>query len=1264
MFNQMKRKMFFRLTVACLAAVSVLIACTKDYSADITQLQEKVAALEGTVNKLQAAIDAGSVITSVDKIADGVKVTLSDGNTFEIKNGAKGDKGDKGETGPTGPKGDPGKDGTVWTIGANGNWFCDGVDSGKPARGEKGDKGDTGLTGPQGPQGVSVTKAELNDDYTLTITLSDGTKFTTESIRGAQGEQGVGIANVVLNDDYTLTVTLTDGTKYTTASIKGDKGDAGDFYYPCTDKENENYGQWIKVDGVTGEETVCEEQWLPLGTITAILDDDTLTLFNVEGAENGEVMISLATYVDGLAIIPELWDATLGMPTAQVYAIAPQAFELKNIFTYRSDQPQLKNWLEGVGNAGANGPAYLNARFWKVIWNSYSRSGNEYDVFGNKFAYRYFDHQTAHGNLFEMDYATFVQSVDAAVKILADAVAAQSDGVGTSRWIIRQPPVSALNLKYRYSPSGANVDANEYAMIDRSLKVLTKADGDNKKAAKNIQVAKSGKDQLNVTAFLDYYKFWADAPTTWLISMFTQKAISVQAYYQTADDPGEIAGTQAQAADKAWSRLGKAYGYPESLKGWLTSIAGETPLELFSFEQEMNAWLSSNNITYQTILALEATRPDHKAVVSDYNAVRMTYVTPIWTAYYKSLEDAEGGNDPTAQRWRMACNIMNRQEGDFVNHPERFLNDYLTVGATYDVASHMRFADPYYGRLENLGFNVKYDYYVFSKAHNSDRNAATGAGPNDGQCIYTNSAGALVTGGRPDRWVWDSGTEYEWNFGAYDQVECTADGKVKVKDGAALKDVLGKYFMVTAVASIENKATGQWYGGSYSRSFPRYDDSAEVNKYMFDEFAAQYVMLIVPNDNTAIKASHDLGAFDYLSLPQEGLKVPASKLLEAANLDWEAINRMYNAPTPRTSPTGFSATYNASSDDIFTVDLSNQTKIGKYSVTYDFAPKEDRYQAMSYTITFEITLDQKPITPVLNPDYILYEEDGTLAVTTITPDPKVDSIIVVKGKANEDGIWVPQSSIREHILDYGATLAKYDNVLKLAMAIDYAKSQKAEETAHIFSTVNEDVYSAQEIILDTPYAEFEAYRDYVVDMNVSLANGEVVKVKSYIVRFVCPIYLAATDITLQTHKTDWCADRSLFEIREVGTDKVLGEFSGPFNMFFTFSRYAWTTYGGVFQGYERPVWKSLAPASFGGNLLYEENTGWFYWQNDGGDLQVDKETEYQINMNFPGLVNLAGKGKVTVLSTAHSESAHTDHADFNVQPGDNAHATFDVQFEE
>ena len=82
-----------------------------------------------------------------------------------------------------------------------------------------------------------IVSTTLNADYTLTFVYSDGTSYTTPSIRGERGPQGAdgadgtdgnGIASAVLNSNYTLTLTFTDGTSYTTPSIRGAQGPKGD----------------------------------------------------------------------------------------------------------------------------------------------------------------------------------------------------------------------------------------------------------------------------------------------------------------------------------------------------------------------------------------------------------------------------------------------------------------------------------------------------------------------------------------------------------------------------------------------------------------------------------------------------------------------------------------------------------------------------------------------------------------------------------------------------------------------------------------------------------------------------------------------------------------------------------------------------------------------------------------------------------------------------------------------------------------------------
>ena len=60
-----------------------------------------------------------------------------------------------------------------------GNWI--------PITSIKGEKGDTGATG---ASGTGIASAVLNADYTLTLTFTDGTSYTTPSIRGEKGEKG------------------------------------------------------------------------------------------------------------------------------------------------------------------------------------------------------------------------------------------------------------------------------------------------------------------------------------------------------------------------------------------------------------------------------------------------------------------------------------------------------------------------------------------------------------------------------------------------------------------------------------------------------------------------------------------------------------------------------------------------------------------------------------------------------------------------------------------------------------------------------------------------------------------------------------------------------------------------------------------------------------------------------------------------------------------------------------------------------------------
>ena len=99
----------------------------KDYDDDIESLDNRVSAVEKLVSDLQAKIDAGSVITGVDKTEDGIVIKLSNGDSYPIKNGTNGTNA------------------PVWSIvkDANGDywWAKDNVQTEFPARGEKGEPG-------------------------------------------------------------------------------------------------------------------------------------------------------------------------------------------------------------------------------------------------------------------------------------------------------------------------------------------------------------------------------------------------------------------------------------------------------------------------------------------------------------------------------------------------------------------------------------------------------------------------------------------------------------------------------------------------------------------------------------------------------------------------------------------------------------------------------------------------------------------------------------------------------------------------------------------------------------------------------------------------------------------------------------------------------------------------------------------------------------------------------------------------------------------
>lgn len=124
------------------ALVLSLGSCQKDYSEDIDQLKADVAANKLAISALQAAINAGKLVTNVTANTAGYLITFSDNTTIQINHGPAGATGQTGATGPVGPTGPTGPTGATGATGftpiigidAQGYWTVVTSQGGTPTR--------------------------------------------------------------------------------------------------------------------------------------------------------------------------------------------------------------------------------------------------------------------------------------------------------------------------------------------------------------------------------------------------------------------------------------------------------------------------------------------------------------------------------------------------------------------------------------------------------------------------------------------------------------------------------------------------------------------------------------------------------------------------------------------------------------------------------------------------------------------------------------------------------------------------------------------------------------------------------------------------------------------------------------------------------------------------------------------------------------------------------------------------------------------------
>ncbi|MEH2790939.1 PL29 family lyase N-terminal domain-containing protein [Segatella copri] len=147
----MKRKYFSALLMGALtiASVSTFTSC-KDYDDDISSLQSQIDKLNEMVSKIQGQIDKGAILTGVSPVENGVKLTLSNGDSYTITNGKD---GAKGADGAAGAPGTPGKDADIWKIGEDGYWYKNDTKTDWKAVGTDGAAGAAGTAGTAGKDG-------------------------------------------------------------------------------------------------------------------------------------------------------------------------------------------------------------------------------------------------------------------------------------------------------------------------------------------------------------------------------------------------------------------------------------------------------------------------------------------------------------------------------------------------------------------------------------------------------------------------------------------------------------------------------------------------------------------------------------------------------------------------------------------------------------------------------------------------------------------------------------------------------------------------------------------------------------------------------------------------------------------------------------------------------------------------------------------------------------------------------------------------------
>lgn len=336
----MKKKFLSSLLFAALVggAVSTFTAC-KDYDDDINNLQKQIDDQAKLLKELQEKINSGCVITNVEPITGGTRVTLSDGNHFDVLNGANGEPGVAG------------KNGTVWTIGSDGYWYKD--------------EGNGAVKTDYKALGTDADKWTIGDDGYWYL---NGDK-TNHKATGADGDKWT-----IGSDGYWYLNGDKTEHKATGADGSGSAGKDGQtiYYKP----NGEGYFDKCHLDE-NGNEVVDQKNAVEVavkGAISASIDSEYLIFTGVTSAENGTVKISLTSDLRSLVFMPKLY--LDGIETVKYPWIQTKTnLELRPSGTAKNNHGKsvkgLEDWASGSKESTCNyGPA------WEVAYHMNPSNSN------------------------------------------------------------------------------------------------------------------------------------------------------------------------------------------------------------------------------------------------------------------------------------------------------------------------------------------------------------------------------------------------------------------------------------------------------------------------------------------------------------------------------------------------------------------------------------------------------------------------------------------------------------------------------------------------------------------------------------------------------------------------------------------------------------------------------------------------------------------------------------------------------------------------